>query len=80
MMFRDLNEKYIEQEKLVIQLQATNKILAEERERFKEEKDKYEGALKEREKNASFLDEQLKLFNVIQAHYIINPLVWKRKR
>jgi chromosome segregation ATPase len=64
MRYNELSDTHIQSEKKCIQFEARLKVATEDREKLLNEKNQLEGALKEREKNINYLDEQLKLFNV----------------
>lgn len=61
----EIREANFSHEKLVAELKAQLKIVAEERDKYRDEKNKFEATLLERERAHSFMDEQMKGLNVI---------------
>jgi chromosome segregation ATPase len=69
--FREAN---FHNEKQIADLKAQLKVVAEERDKFRDEKNRAEAVLSERERTHSFMDEQMKGLNVVLVGFFLISL------
>lgn len=62
--FDEMREQYSTYEKQLIELKAQLRSVTEERDKFREDKIRYETLVHEKDKNQAFFGEQMKMFNV----------------
>ncbi len=63
--FDEMRDQIHSYEKQVIELKSQLRAITEERDKFRDEKVRYETQVHERDKNQAFFGEQMKMFNVI---------------